>query len=58
MWTPHLEQCQDDAGEPRRIGWVLVNESGERYLHPEGGIVTGFTSEEMQRLADELNGSE
>lgn len=58
MWTPHLEQYQDDAGRVQRIGWVLVDEAGARHQHPDVGIVTGFTREEMQRLADELNGSE
>lgn len=60
MWAPHLEQYQDDAGRVQRIGWVLVDERGRRYQAPEhpDAIVTGFTREEMQRLADELNGSE
>lgn len=60
MWAPHLEQYQDDASETWRIGWVLVDERGRRYCSPEHpyAIVTGFTREEMQGLADELNGSE
>lgn len=52
MWTPTLERQPDG----RKIGWVLVNEAGERYCHPEGSIVTGFTRDEMQALADRLNG--
>ena len=55
MWTPHLEKYKRSDGIEQKIGWVLVNEAGDRYVTATGATVTGFTPEEMQQLADELN---
>lgn len=60
MWKPELEQYRDGAGQTWRIGWVLVDDAGRRYRAPEhpGAITAGFTREEMQGLADQLNAGE
>lgn len=60
MWKPQLEQYQDASGRTWRIGWVLVVGAGRRYCAPEhpDAIAAGFTQEEMQALADELNAGE
>lgn len=57
MWKPELEQYWDGAGQTWRIGWVLVDDAGRRFCAPEhpDAITTGFTREEMQGLADQLN---
>ncbi|HEY4531540.1 MAG TPA: hypothetical protein VIG97_14655 [Luteimonas sp.] len=55
MWTPHLEKYTRPDGVEQKIGWVLVDEHGNRYVRESGAAVTGFTREEMQALADELN---
>jgi len=55
MWTPHLEKYTRPDGVEQKIGWVLVDEDGNRYVTESGAAVTGFTPEEMQALADELN---
>lgn len=60
MWRTKLEkQPPDRHGRVQMIGWILVNDHGEPFKHPDhDAIVTGFTSEEMQPLADALNAAE
>lgn len=55
MWTPHLEKYTRPDGVEQKIGWVLVDEAGNRYVTETGAAVTGFTPEEMQALADKVN---
>lgn len=54
MWTPKLEKYTRPDGTEQKIGWVIVNDAGEPHT-VQGAAVTGFTREEMQALADELN---
>lgn len=55
MWTPHLEKYTRPDGIEQKIGWVLVDERGNRHVTANGAAVTGFTPEEMQALAEQLN---
>jgi len=56
MWHAKLEHYERPDGTTGKIGWILVDDTGQPYKDPEHGeIVTDFAPEPMQALASRLN---